>query len=284
MLSVYMFPGQGVQLVGMGKELFAQFPGYVAIAERVLNYNVVDICLNNPEDKLNQTQYTQPALFLVEALAYLEKIKMGSELPDFVCGHSLGEYAALFAAEVISFETGLILVAERGHLMSQISGGAMIAVIGFRQDKLMDVLANNEVTDVAIANFNSATQFVLSGKAEAIHNLKNILEIAGAMVIPLKVSGAFHSPFMTEVKQKYAQILANVSFHSPRIPVISNVTACPYATADTAKLLLDQIDHSVQWEKTIHYLLTNGVEEFIECGPGNVLMGLYRKIRKDKCR
>lgn len=282
MATVYMFPGQGSQAQKMGEDLFSEFPGYVDIARQIVGYDIVDLCLHNHENRLNQTAFTQPALYLVESLAFLKKIKEGHPFPDYLCGHSLGEYSALFASGMISFEDGIMLVRERGRLMGKIQGGAMAAVLGWREDKLQTLLNQHGQNQLVIANYNCPTQFVISGSMAAVKDMAVRLEEAGALVIPLKVSGAFHSFYMTEIKKEFSSILSQIAFKPARIPVISNVTARPYhENTDSQQLLTDQIDHPVKWQESINWLLTHNVTEFIECGPGHVLTGLYQKIIRE---
>jgi len=276
MATVYMFPGQGSQTQNMGKELFDDFPGYVEIAKRVVGYDITELCLNDNGSRLNQTEFTQPALYFVESLTFLKKIKEGNPLPAYLCGHSLGEYSALFASGMISFEDGLILVRERGRLMGKIQGGAMAAIIGWQEEKLQAVLNQYPMSQVVIANYNSATQFVISGPVASVKDIAAVLEEAGALVIHLKVSGAFHSPCMSEIKTEFNKVLSQVRFRPARVPVISNVTGRPWnESGDDHQKLIDQIDHPVKWREIIVWLLNNNVTKFVECGPGN---GPYRTL------
>lgn len=279
-MPVYLFPGQGSQVKGMGAELWDQFPDLVTKADRILGYSIKNLCLADPDNQLHRTQYTQPALYTVNALTYFKKIQNVGMKPDFVAGHSLGEYNALLAAGVFDFETGLQLVKKRGELMSQATGGAMVAVIGLKQDDIKSVLIQNQLLNVAIANNNSHTQLVISGQSANIARAQSALEQAGAMmVIPLKVSGAFHSSYMRSAQDQFEQFLKEFSYASPTIPIIANCTARPYLATEVQKNLTQQITQPVRWTESIDYLLSQGKTEFEEIGPGTVLTGLVRRIK-----
>ena len=194
MTKIYVFPGQGSQSPGMGGELFDQFPELVKQTDEVLGCSIKDLCLNDPDKRLGQTDYTQPALYIVNALTYLSKTENSDLRPDFVAGHSLGEYNALFAAGVFDFITGLKLVQRRGQIMVKVTGGGMAAVIGMQPDKIKQVLKDASFESIDIANLNSPKQTVISGRKEDIDAVKTVFEDAGVrLFIPLKVSGAFHS-------------------------------------------------------------------------------------------
>lgn len=276
-MTTYLFPGQGSQARGMGGDLFSEFPDLTQKASTILGYSIAELCLEDPEDKLSHTNYTQPALYVVSALAYLKK----ATKPNYVAGHSLGEYNALFAAEVFDFETGLKLVQKRGELMSQATGGGMAAVVGMKSDDIQTLLQNKRLNNISIANYNSNMQIVISGPKADIDAAKPIFEEAGAkLFIPLKVSGAFHSPYMNDAQTIFADFLKTFSFQAPTIPVIANITARPYETQDIQINLAKQITHSVRWTNTIDYLIAQGETEFIEIGPGTVLAGLVKRIQK----
>lgn len=282
MKTCWMFPGQGSQKAGMGKEEFEMFPGMVQKADDVLGYSIKELCVDDPRTQLGKTQFTQPALYVVNSLMYLRKQQEMKVTPDYLVGHSLGEYCALFAAGAFDFETGLKLVKERGKMMAEVVGGAMIAVIGLKEEEIRRVLVDNGLSTVDIANDNSPFQIVLSGRQEDILQAQIVCKNAGARVcIPLPVSGAFHSRYMQEPGERFREILANVSFFPLKIPVIANVTACPYALDQVSRLLGDQMAQAVQWTESIRFLLANGVEEFVEVGPGEVLTGLVSRIRRE---
>ncbi|RAP32408.1 [acyl-carrier-protein] S-malonyltransferase [Candidatus Marinamargulisbacteria bacterium SCGC AG-414-C22] len=280
-MTSYVFPGQGSQKVGMGSELFEKFPEYIKQANDILGYNAAQLCLENPDNKLGNTAYTQPLLYLVSTLEYLNTKDEENIKPTFFAGHSLGEYAALFAANVFDFKTGLQLVQKRGELMSQASGGGMAAVIGMSGENIQDLITTQHLTAIQVANFNEPNQTVISGEKEAILAAKQQFEEAGARrYIPLPVSGAFHSKFMEDAKDKFATYIENFTFSEPTIPVIANVTAKPYVQENIKTLLIDQIVSSVQWVKSIQYIINQNETDFKEIGPGSVLTGLIAKIKR----
>lgn len=280
MTRIVVFPGQGSQVVGMGKDLFDRFPDFVAIADRVLGYSIRDLCLRDPDRQLAHTQFTQPALYTVNALHYRRMIEDGGSEPDFVAGHSLGEYNALLAAEAFDFETGLRLVQKRGALMGAISGGGMAAVLGLDAARIRDAIGSSAITTVDVANFNSISQTVLSGPTKDLERLTPTLEAAGARVIPINVRTAFHSRYMRPVAQEFGAFLEQQRFSPLVIPVIANFTALPYRDDEIVNNLTKQIDHSVRWVETIQYLLNEPEPEFTELGPGTVLTRLIEDIRK----
>lgn len=280
-MTVYVFPGQGSQKIGMGGDLFDQYPLLVEEANSILGYDIKRLCLDDPEKQLNQTQYTQPALYTVNALTYLSKQDETSMEPSYVAGHSLGEYNALFAAHVFDFATGLKLVQKRGLLMSQATKGGMAAILGLTQAQVLEVLSQPSCQSINIANYNSNRQFVISGPKSAIEQSIALFGQAGAsMVIPLNVSGAFHSPLMMPAREQFYEFLKQFHFSSPAMPVIANISAAPYLGVDTViDYLAAQITDSVQWTATIDYLLEQGETQFLEIGPGMVLTGLIRRIK-----
>lgn len=277
-----MFPGQGSQFKGMGEEYFDEFPELVRAADRILGYSIKELCLEDKENVLNQTQYTQPALFTVSAMAYYHTIHKTGERPDYVIGHSLGEYNALLAAGVFDFETGLALVAERGRLMSQEKNGAMAAILNTDSDNIEKILRDNGFDSIDVANYNSNVQTVISGPSEDIDQAEKAFTDNGCRFVKLKVSAAFHSRYMNGVHRKFADYIRNINFDSPSIPVISNVTARPYSNNedDIKRNLVNQLDSSVRWVDSVCYLISKGADEFIELGPGKVLSNLYDKIRQ----
>lgn len=278
-MTTYVFPGQGSQKVGMGGELFTAFPDLVSAADAILGYSVADLCASD-DGRLNQTHYTQPALYVVNALNYLQKLQADDIKPHYVAGHSLGEYNALLAADVFDFATGLKLVHKRGELMNQARDGGMAAVIGLQDKQMQHVFQENNLSLLSVANYNTYKQLVITGPKNAIAQAAPIFQkIDGVRYIPLRVSGAFHSPLMADAQQSFAAFVAQFDFKAPKIPVIANVTAQPYPDNDIAKLLTAQITHSVKWVNSIEYLLAQGETEFAEIGPGRVLTGLLRKIR-----
>ena len=280
-MKACVFPGQGAQLVGMGEGLFARFPEITATADEILGYSVAELCLEDPKGRLHQTQYTQPALFTVNALTYRNRCDGGAPPPEFLAGHSLGEYNALLAAGVFDFAAGLRLVQRRGELMSEASGGGMAAVLGCASEKVEEILLRNGLAGLDIANYNTPSQVVLSGPADDLARAETLLIDIGATYIPLKnVSAAFHSRFMEPLVRPLGEALDGVTFQPPKIPVISNVSARPYAADEMKENLKRQIRQPVRWTESILYLLGVGVEDFEEVGPGEVLTKLIRSIRK----
>lgn len=281
-MTTYVFPGQGSQKKGMGIGLFDEFREQTAKADDILGYSIEELCLQDPMNQLGQTQFTQPALYVVNSLIYLKKIQETGTKPDYVAGHSLGEYCALFAAGVYSFETGIRLVKKRGELMSKVSGGGMAAVIGLKEAAINKVLNDNGLDSITIANYNSPTQIVISGIKEDIIKAQQIFEKAGAQLyVPLNVSGAFHSPHMAAARKEFEQFLTSVAISELVIPVISNVYARPYKQTDIKKNLVEQITNPVKWTETIQYLMGMGEMNFEELGPGKVLTGLIKRIKNE---
>lgn len=281
-MAAYLFPGQGSQQKGMGGELFDEFKELTAQADEILGYSIKKLCLEDADNRLVQTNYTQPALYVVNALTYLKKIRETGKKPSYVAGHSLGEYNALFAADSFDFATGLRLVQKRGELMSKATGGGMAAVIGLSREEIEQILQEAGFTGLDVANFNSPSQTVISGAAKDITEAKPVFEKAGAsMYVVLKVSGAFHSRYMEPAQKEFAEFLQDFQFSDPAIPVISNVQARPYQKGEVKKNLLEQFTASVQWTDSIRYLMGKGVEEMEQIGPGKVLTDLVKKIKKE---
>ena len=281
-MTVYMFPGQGSQKKGMGDSLFDEFNELTDKADSILGYSIKQLCLEDPNKKLGDTLYTQPALFTVNALTYLKKNREMPKRPDYAAGHSLGEYNALFAAGVFDFETGLRLVQKRGELMSLASGGGMAAVIGLSGEKVNAIIRERKLNTICIANYNSPSQIVISGPRKDIDSARVPFEESGAgMYIVLPVSGAFHSQYMNEATEKFAAFLEQFSFLEPTIPVISNAFARPYQQGRIKETLIKQITSSVQWMESIRYLIDCGEASFEEVGPGIVLTNLVKQIRKE---
>lgn len=276
----YVFPGQGSQSVGMGKEYFDEFEELIDLANKILGYSVKELCLENPDNKLNLTQYTQPALYVVNAMAYLKTIQETGKKPEYVAGHSLGEYSALFAAEVFDFETGLRLVSKRGELMGTAENGGMAAVIGLDETAVKKVFEDFGFDNIDIANLNSPEQIVITGRKSDIEKAQAAFEEAGAkLYVILNVSGAFHSRYMEEAKKEFAKYIEQFEFKEPRITVISNVYARPYNFMNLKSTLSSQITSSVRWCESIRYLWGKGDPEIIQIGPGRVLADLTNKIK-----
>ncbi|MUL33892.1 ACP S-malonyltransferase [Priestia megaterium] len=281
-MKAYVFPGQGSQHKGMGGTLFDEFADITAKADKILGYSIKELCLEDPEQNLGKTQYTQPALYVVNALSYLKKVKETGIKPDYVAGHSLGEYNALFAAGAFDFEIGLKLVKKRGELMSQAVGGGMAAIIGFSFEQVNRVLMENGLDSIDIANHNSPSQIVITGQKVDIERAQPIFEASGVSIfIPLNVSGAFHSRYMGEAKRIFGEYLDNIEFSKMEIPVISNTYALIYSHNNVKATLMQQITHPVKWTDSIRYLMGLGEIDIEEIGPGNVLTKLVTAIQRD---
>ncbi len=278
-MKTFVFPGQGSQIKGMGKSLFDRFKNLTQIADDILGYSIRQLCLENPSGNLNKTQYTQPALYFVNALSYYSEIQKNDEVPDFVAGHSLGEYNALMASGVFSFETGLKLVKQRGSLMSRVSGGAMTAILGISYVEVKDIMVKNNLNTIDIANLNEPAQTVISGMEGDIANAEKYFSSDKIRFIPLNTSGAFHSRYMQNIKEEFSEYLKEFNFTKLNIPVISNTHARPYIQENIVESLTEQITSPVRWTETIQYLMGIGDMEFIETGNGDVLSRLIGKIK-----
>lgn len=285
----FVFPGQGAQAVGMGKDACAQYAEARAIydeADRALGYGISQLAFEGPEEELRQTAHTQPAL-LATSIALLEVYRKQGVLPDFVAGHSLGEYSALVAAGVLQFADAARLVRARGLLMEQaVPGGqgAMAAVLGSDKEALQALCqaVSAEAGLVELANVNCPGQIVVSGTAAGVAAVVERGKEAGAKrVIPLDVSGPFHSSLMQPAADGLAAELAKVAFNDAAVPVVANVTAQPVQAGEELRhLLVQQVVSPVQWEDSISYLIGQGVDTFVEIGSGTVLAGLIKKIDK----
>ncbi|MDR9402790.1 MAG: ACP S-malonyltransferase [Halothece sp. Uz-M2-17] len=275
----FVFPGQGSQTVGMeadlaettlGKEKFEK-------AEEILGWSVLETC-GQDEANLSRTLYTQPCLYVIESILIDLLIDEAGYLPQYVAGHSLGEYSALYAARVFSFEAGLRLVQQRAKLMDTAAGGKMVALMKIDRAQLDSALENN--SDVVLANDNSPQQVVISGTPEAVDSI--LSEVKAKRAVPLNVSGAFHSPLMDSVAQDYKQLLDEVVFGEAIIPVLSNVNPTPTVDATELKTrLMEQMTGTVRWRETLLKLAEEGVSQLIEVGPGNVLTGLCKRTCPD---
>ena len=267
----------------MGGDLFDRFPDWTAEADRVLGYSIRELCLSDPRGELGLTAFTQPAVFVVNALTYRARQSAGSPAPAYVAGHSLGEYNALLAAGVCDFSTGLELVRERGALMGRASGGGMTAVIGLTPAAIEAALAASDPgRRIDVANFNSFDQTVVAGAREDLAAVEPALKAAGARAcVPLKVSAAFHSRYMHDAMREFALFLQRYRFTHPTIPVIANLTGLPYAPDGVRDTLALQIGHAVRWLDSVRFLLDQGVTDFEELGPGSVLTKLVAHIRKN---
>lgn len=272
--TAWVFPGQGSQAIGMGadlldlpaaKEKFTQ-------AEQILGWSVLEICQKG-EDKLSRTLYTQPCLYVVESVL-VDAMREKGQQPDLVAGHSLGEYVALYAAGVFDFESGLRLVKRRAELMDTAAGGKMVALIGFNREQLEQQI--QQTPDVVLANDNSDAQVVISGTPEAVEAV--LANIKAKRVVPLNVSGAFHSPLMAEAAAEFQKVLESVSFTEANVPVLSNVEPSPAVESQVLKERLNrQITGGVRWREISMQLPEQGISRVVEIGPGKVLTGLIKR-------
>lgn len=280
----FVFPGQGSQSVGMGKSLYDSSAAAKKIfdsADEVLGRSISKICFEGPEEDLKQTINTQPAI-LVTSIAALEALREKANItPDCVAGHSLGEYGAYYASGVADFATTMKLIDKRAREMNNAAvstKGAMTAVIGMDKDTILDTISKIDGV-VSVANYNSPAQIVITGEAEAVEKANTALKEAGAKrVIPLPVSGGFHSKLMEEASVNFSEILDDCDIKDAQIPVYTNVDAEPTTSAIRFKAKMTaQIYSSVMWTQTVEKMIADGVDTFVEIGPGKVLAGLIKK-------
>lgn len=277
----FAFPGQGAQKRGMLTEEMAKaFPDLIRAANDILGYSLLKLCGPDGGRSLDRTEFTQPALFVVNALSHLQRIRQTGREPDFAIGHSLGEYNALFAAGAFDFETGLKLVQGRGQAMSRVTGGAMAVVIGLPAERISRLIDENGLA-IDLANLNAPLQTTLAGLSAEIERARPIFDEAGAQWMMLNVSGPFHSRHMKAAAEEYRAFLSRFSLREPRFPVISNVTAAPHTQARMADDLARHLTEPVRWCDGIRHLLRVGCEVFEEIGPARILSPLIRDIRQD---
>jgi len=286
----YVFPGQGAQWVGMGSDLCGSSDSAREVFEQAddaLGFPLSQLCFDGPENELRLTVNVQPAIvaFSLALLSAIKGAEAGTVMPPpaFVAGHSLGEYTALSAAGVLDTATSIRLARERGRLMHQAgltNPGGMIAVIGLDEASLAEVCAQ---TDTRIANYNCPGQMVISGAKDNLTKAAALAEARGAYrTIPLQVSGAFHTPLMQPAAEGLAGVINSIPFAEPLVPIIANTTATEITTSEMVKEeLLHQLCHGVQWQRSVEYMINNGVTTFIEIGPGKVLGGLIKRIDKN---
>lgn len=290
MKIAFIFSGQGSQYIGMGKELYDNVPSCKKIydeANEVLGFDLKELIFNGDKEDLNITENTQPAI-LTTSIAILQAIKDKGINPDIVAGLSLGEYSALVASEALDFETAVSLVKKRGRFMQEAvpqGVGSMVAVIGLDENKIKQVLKiASEKGIVEIANYNTNSQIVIGGEREAVEFASKLLKEYGARrVIPLKVSGPFHTSLLNEASIKLKNEFENIHFNDPKIKIITNVTADFIENGNEIKdLLINQVKSSVRWSETIEKMLDEGIDTFIEIGPLKTLSSFVREISKER--
>lgn len=288
-MKAFVFPGQGAQFVGMGKDLYESSALAKELFEKandILGYRITDIMFSGTDDELKQTKVTQPAVFLHSVISAL---CMGEEFkPDMTAGHSLGEFSALVAAGALSFEDGLKLVYARAMAMQkacELQPSTMAAIIALPDEKVEEICAqvSAEGQVCVAANFNCPGQIVISGSIEGINKACELMKAAGAKrALPLKVGGAFHSPLMDPAKVELEAAINATNFNTPKCLVYQNVDAKPHTDSqEIKKNLVAQLTASVRWTQTVQNMIADGADEFIECGPGAVLQGLIKKINKE---
>jgi len=288
-MKAFVFPGQGSQFVGMGKDLYDNNPLAKELfdkANEILGFKITDIMFAGTDEQLKETKVTQPAVFLHSVISAL---CLGDDFnPDMTAGHSLGEFSALVAAGALSFEDGLKLVAARANAMQkacEANPGTMAAIIGLADDVVekvcSEVSADGNI--VVAANYNCPGQLVISGNVDAINAACEKLKEAGAKrALPLPVSGAFHSPLMQLAKDELEAAIEKTTFNAPKCPVYQNVDAQPHTDADEIKNnLIAQLTGSVRWTSSVQNMIAAGADEFVECGPGRALRGMIGRIDKN---
>lgn len=284
-MKAFVFPGQGAQFVGMGKDLYEKSNLAKTLFEKandILGYKITDIMFEGTDEDLRQTKVTQPAVFLhsvISALSLEDDLQ-----PDMTAGHSLGEFSALVVAGALSFEDGLRLVYARAMAMQkacEITPSTMAAILALPDEKVEEICAEVNKEEICIpANYNCPGQVVISGTIEGIDKAcKLMLEAGAKRALPLKVGGAFHSPLMEAAKEELAEAIKNTTINKPKCPIYQNVDAKPHTDPnEIKKRLIAQLTSSVRWTQTVQNMITDGATEFIECGPGKVLQGLIKKI------
>ena len=288
-MKAYVFPGQGAQFAGMGKDLYDSKPLAKELFDKandILGYSITDIMFNGTDEQLKETKITQPAVFLHSVISAL---CLGDEFtPAMVAGHSLGEFSALVAAGALSFEDGLRLVYARAMAMQkacEVAPGTMAAIVGLDDETVEKICQQvSTVGNVVVAaNYNCPGQLVISGNIDAVNQACELLKEAGAKrALPLKVGGAFHSPLMQPAKDELQTAIENTTFAEPKCPVYQNVDGQPHtAPEEIKKNLIAQLTSSVRWTSSVQNMIKDGANDFIECGPGKALQGMIGRIDKD---
>lgn len=291
-----IFPGQGSQSVGMGLDLFNGHAAAKEVFEKVdacAGKKLSELCFEGPEAELKRTINTQPTILAASLAAWAAYKAAGGLQPDFVAGHSLGEFTALVAAEALSLDDAVLLVKKRAELMEDCAKGAMSAVLGVPADKLEAVCneasavlkgegVSGDDSVVIVANFNTRDQLVISGSPTAVAKAGELAKAAGGKVIPLPVGGAFHSPLMVPAAKQFSQALEQATINDPKTSIVQNFDAGATKSAQEVRSkLTQQMDHAVRWYESVEYMIAQGVDTFVEIGPGKVLVGTVKKIDRN---
>ncbi len=286
-----IFPGQGSQTVGMGSDLYQKFPEAKEVFDRIdkiAGRQLSKLSFEGPVEELKRTLNTQPTMLATSIAAWQSYMQAGGPKPNFVAGHSLGEFSALYAAGALPLEAVIKLVEKRAQLMEACPPGAMSAILGMKFEKLNELCnavsaaSNDEKKVVMVANFNTEEQLVISGDPESVGNVSSQAKAAGAKVIPLAVGGAFHSPLMGEAAKEFSGELSKYAFADAQFPVVQNVTAMAHTNGTIIQNTLEQqMTSSVLWYETIKFMLHQGVTHFVEIGSGKALSGMVKRISKD---
>ena len=285
----FLFPGQGAQYVGMGKDLYgsdSKVKELYSTAEEILGFDLAKVCFEGPEELLVQTKYTQPAIFL-QSIALWKFLSNQEIKPAFVAGHSLGEYSALVSADALSFEDGLEAVKNRSSLMQgacEKNKGTMAAIVGLSEKDILSVCKEASIYGIVQpANFNSAEQVAISGEKKAVERGVELAKQRGAKrAILLEVGGAFHSELMRDAQERFQKIMGKLVVNKAMVPVVANVTAEPVTEpSQIRELLIEQITSPVLWYQSVKWMHDRGVRDFVEIGPGKVLQGLLKRSFKE---